>query len=316
MKAINIQTIDPALNLAIEETLFETLYEGHPGYFLLWQNTPSVIIGRHQNAWEEVNIEYTKNNNIPIVRRGTGGGAVYHDLGNLNFSFLSWMDTNELGFERYLKPIKATLRELGIDAELSSRNDITVDGKKVSGNAQRKSGKKLLQHGTLLVNLDTSNMGDILTGNPEKYLSKGVSSHKSRVTNLINYFHGMSANECMSTLREKLLENCASETIEIDVCVEKSAYALAENKYRTWEWNFGQSPKFTNKISRRFSWGAIDCCLDVKKGYISRCYFFGDYFAHKDIEALEALFIGITHTREALLQALGTMNPEDFIKFK
>lgn len=243
MKGINITTTDPTYNLAVEEALFDSLSSVGEEYFLLWQNAPSVIVGRHQNTLEEVNEEYVKAHNIPVVRRTTGGGAVYHDLGNLNFSFLRYMERGEdTSFSRYINPIIKALQHIGINAEMSGRNDMLAEGKKFSGNAQKKSGQKLLQHGTLLVSLDTSHLTDILTGNPDKYQSKGVESHKSRVANLIEFMPECSPEELMQKIRSVLMQFLAEEEIALPDDIAKNAEEIANAKYRTWEWNFGKSP--------------------------------------------------------------------------
>lgn len=305
MKGINIATTDPTYNLAAEEIIFDSLAEVGEEYFLLWQNAPSVIVGRHQNTAEEVNEEYVKAHNIPVVRRNTGGGAVYHDLGNLNFSFLRYMDRGEdTSFSRYINPIIDALRSIGINAEMSGRNDMLVDGKKFSGNAQKKSGQKILQHGTLLVSLDTSHLTDILTGNPDKYQSKGVASHKSRVANLIEFLPQMKPEELMQKIRTVLMQFLAEEEIALPKEWAERAEVLANEKYRTWEWNFGKSPQFQVKFRKRFSFGAVDFYADIKAGKIAHCRFYGDFFAHKDISGLENALQGTLFRKEDMLKAL------------
>lgn len=313
MKGSNIKTVDPTYNLAVEEALFEALENVGEEYFLLWQNAPSVIVGRHQNTAEEVNEEYVKSHNIPVVRRSTGGGAVYHDLGNLNFSFLRYMERGEdTSFARYINPIIRALRSLGINAEMSGRNDMLVDGKKFSGNAQKKSGQKILQHGTILVSLDTSHLTDILTGNPDKYQSKGVASHKSRVANLIEFVPHMQPEELMQKIRTVLMQFLVDEEIDLPQAVALRAERLAAEKYRTWEWNFGKSPAYQVKFRRRFPFGAVDFYADVKNGTISQCRFYGDFFAHKDISGLEAALQGTLFRKQDMVKALQEANAAEY----
>lgn len=313
MKGINIKTVDPAYNLAVEEVLFDALKTEGEEYFLLWQNAPSVIVGRHQNTMEEVNEAYVKAHNIPVVRRSTGGGAVYHDLGNLNFSFLRYMERGEdTSFGRYINPIIQALRSIGINAEMSGRNDMLVDGKKFSGNAQKKSGQKILQHGTILVSLDTSHLTDILTGNPDKYQSKGVASHKSRVANLIEFLPQMKPEELMEKIRSVLMRFLVDEEIELPGEAAEKAKRLADEKYRTWEWNFGKSPAFQVKFRKRFPFGAVDFYADIKHGKIESCRFYGDFFAHKDISGLETALRGTLFRKEDMVKALSAAGAAEY----
>lgn len=310
MKGIYIDGFDPSYNLAVEEVLFDSLDEDNNAYFLLWQNAPSVIVGRHQNTAEEVNEEYVREHNIPVVRRGTGGGAVYHDLGNLNFSFLTYLEKGEdTSFARYIKPIVEALQHIGIQAEISGRNDMTVAGKKFSGNAQRKSGHKLLQHGTIMINLDVSHLTDILTGNPDKYQSKGISSHKSRVGNLIEFMshnttEELIAEDVMKSIKNTLMSHCATENMELPAYVHTEALELADKKYRTWEWNFGKSPAYAVKFRKRFTWGALDFCADIKHGKIEKCCFYGDFFVNSDITVLENTLIGTQFKVDSIRECL------------
>ncbi len=300
MQGIIITSHDPYYNLALEQTLFDCLHSEE--YFLLWQNKPSVIVGRHQNTVEEINEDYVKKHNIPVVRRTTGGGAVYHDLGNLNFSFLSAQNNKNLGsFEFYSEQISKALRSLGFNVEMSGRNDLTIEGKKFSGNAKRSSGSKVLQHGTLMLYLDVSNLADILTGNPDKYKSKGISSHKSRVANLIEFMPNKKPEELMSDVKNALMFHCASKQIQLPEEIEQKALKLAKEKYETWEWNFGKSPVYEVKLRKRFSWGVFELLANVKHGYIEQCEIFGDFFITSDIENFKNNLIGLAYKKEELI---------------
>lgn len=325
MKAILIKTTRPDYNLAVEEALFEQLSQNDSGYFLLWQNAPSIIVGRHQNTVEEVNETYVKEHNLPVVRRETGGGAVYHDLGNVNFSFISSLVKNEdTSFAKYIDPIATALKEIGFAVEVSGRNDMLIDGRKFSGNAKRQTHSKILQHGTIMINLDTSHLSDILTGNPDKFTSKGIRSHKSRVANLMEYLpHYLQiewsdyskadqAKRLIKRIQETLIHHCATTSIDLPQNIHERAIELATKKYSMWEWNFGQSPKFSTKWRKRFTWGALDFYADIKNGCITACSFYGDFFVNKDIAELENTLTGLPYKRKNIKECLQKIHVASF----
>lgn len=310
MLALRLDSLDSAFNLALEETLFHALRPGDPGWFLLWRNGPSIIVGRHQNTLEEINTDLVRTYGLPVVRRMTGGGAVYHDAGNLNFSFLMPSEgRGRLDFKRFLRPVLTALAELGVTAAFSSRNDITVGGRKVSGSAQLRSSHGVLHHGTLLVHLDLDMLGAVLAGAPDKYTSKGVASIRSRVCNLAEV---LPAGIGMEGLRDALTAHCAQGEGAVSAPVWEEARVLAARKYRSWNWNYGASPPFSERRRRRFPWGAVECRFDVRHGRIAGCRIYGDFFSQSDIGRLETLLTGIPYTEAALREALGDRELDDF----
>ncbi len=314
MLGIFVDSTDPVFNLALEDYLFNSLRPADEGYFLLWHNVPSIIVGRHQNTLQEINQDLVKSYNLPVVRRMTGGGAVYHDLGNVNFSFLRPLRDGEGGsidFSIFLQPILQTLHDLGVQAEFSSRNDLVCSGRKFSGSAQlrRADGgvRRVLHHGTLMVNLDLDMLGAVLTGAPDKYLSKGISSIRSRVVNLSEF---LSAG--MDELKQSLMTNCAHEVIDIDASVLDAAKILAKQKYMTSNWNYGASPPFTEKRRERFAWGLVECHIDVQRGRVAKLSIFGDFFAEENIEELECKFRDAPYTPEGLSKVLANVDINRF----
>lgn len=308
--AILINSTDPTFNLALEESLFNGLTAQSQSIFLLWQNEPSVIVGRHQNTAEEVSTAYATEHNINVVRRMTGGGAVYHDQGNLNFSFLEWRDTiGPINFYEYLQPIQSALSELGLDVQFSSRNDLEVAGKKISGSAQVRRGHKVLHHGTLLINVNTDVLGKVLTGSPEKYKSKGIASMRARVGNMVDYWK---TGSTMQDLYASLMNHCASQVIDLPAEFSITAEKLANEKYRTWDWNYGHAPAFTHSFAQRFPWGKVECRLDVRRGIIQHCYLSGDFFSQQDCHEFEKLFVGCAHRKNAVLQSLQDVNMQSY----
>lgn len=314
MLALSLPGTDAASNLALEEALFDSLSADCPGFFLIWRNAPAVIVGRHQNTAEEVDAFFCREHGIQIVRRPTGGGAVFHDLGNVNFSFLLWVDKNRLGgFDEFMRPMVQALRDLGIDAEFSSRNDITVEGRKVAGTAQRRTGQKMLHHGCLLVDTDPSLLSGALAVDPEKFRSKGVASHRARVANLREFLPaGLSREDCVSRIVEAMVRRCADGQGELPPDVLEKAERLAREKYRSWEWTWGRSPRFSEGRRHRFSWGRLECLLDVKGGMVESCRLFGDFFALREVADLEALLIGRKADAASLREALRDMPIESW----
>lgn len=245
---------DPAYNLAFEETVLRGRQQ--EDYLLLWQNDNTIVIGQNQNAEAEINRAFVEAHGIHVVRRTTGGGAVYHDLGNLNYSFITDAgDAERLTMERFTRPVVEALRGLGLRAEASGRNDILVEGRKVSGTAQRLMGKRILHHGTLLFDSNPEMVAGALNVDPAKFQSKSSKSVRSRVGNIRAFLkEDMDLPAFWSYLKEALAGDGLmpdSLTREELAAVEK----LRQEKYATWEWTFGRSPKYSMTNRRRWDGG-------------------------------------------------------------
>jgi len=305
---------DPSYNLALEEYVFNEVFDGED-VLMLWQNEPAVIIGKHQNAVEEVNTAYVEENNIRVVRRLSGGGAVYHDLGNLNFTFIVHKSKGEaFDFRAFVTPIIKLLKSLGVHAEFTSRNDITINGKKFSGNAQYVKKDKILHHGTLLFNTDISPLVRSLTVADEKIISKGIKSVRSRVTNISDHLDGkMTVLDFKKQLMEYFkLENETFREYHLDSNDEKQILNLMNSRYRQWDWNYGKSPKFTVQKKNRFEGGVVDTRIDVRKGVIQGIKFYGDFFSSRDLSGFEKKLIGTKYTKEAVKKTLEKLEIEDY----
>ena len=304
MQAHILETTDPTLNLAIEELLVAKHKQDSPDLLLLWQNAPSVIIGRHQCTEEVIQTSFVADNSIPVVRRMTGGGAVYHDLGNLNFSFIT-STVEPLTFEVkvFLEPLLAALRQVGIEAQASGRNDLEVLGKKISGTSQLRLGQTVLFHGTLLVNLDLAILDKALAVDPAKIHSKGVQSIAARVVNLSTIWP---QGTTLENLKDALLTATKSKASHLPQELEVEAIELANKKYRTWDWNYGASPPFTIAEHKRFPWGLVSLKVNVRKGLISSWQITGDFISLKDPEELAKLVLGKPWDIEILSQIFAT----------
>lgn len=290
MKYIENYSNDPRYNLAFEEYCFKNLSQDED-YVILWINGPAIIVGKNQNTIEEVNAKYVEENNIQVVRRVTGGGAVYHDLGNLNFSIITNVNGNRvIDFKKYNIPIVKALEKLGVKCELSGRNDITIDGKKFSGIAQSIFKDRVLNHGTLLFDTKLDVLSKALNVKQDKIASKGVKSVKSRVTNIKPYIkEDIDMGEFKRLLLKYIFEMEGLIPIKYELSDKEKAEIdkLYKEKYSTWEWNYGKSPKFNFNNYKRFSFGSIDIRLEIKKGIIEDCKIFGDFFGAVDIKELE-----------------------------
>jgi len=312
MLYIKNDSLDPRFNLALEEYVVKYLDSEHT-FVLLWQNEPSVIIGRFQNTVEEINTEYIEKKGINVVRRITGGGAVYHDLGNLNFSFIEKTDADSIDFRKYNERIVLALEKLGIKAEHNSRNDIAIEGKKFSGNAQFIYKGKVLHHGTILFNSNLEDVQAALRVNADKFTSKGVKSVRSRVTNVSDY---LKEKITIEEFKEILLQSLFAPDFPVEYKLReedlKAIYKLKEEKYDTWEWNYGSSPAFNFRKEQRFPVGKIDLRLDVNKGLINKIKIYGDFFGTENLEELENLILGCKYDRQEIRKKLENV---DFTRY-
>lgn len=314
MKYIDWKETDPQKNLAFEEYVFNQM-DKDESYFLLWQNDNAVIVGKHQNTIEEINQEYIKENDIKVVRRLSGGGAVYHDLGNLNFTFI----VNEAGqeqfdFQSFTRPLVEALKTLGVNAEFNSRNDLAIDGKKFSGNSQYAKRGRILHHGTILFNSNLATIQSALKVKQDKIESKGIKSVKSRVTNIVDYLdEDYTLEDFKAALLKAMFEN---DNLEMITLLEEEIQAIEQlktEKYATWDWNYGKSPRYNLRKERKCDFGLITVLLQVEKGEIKELHFYGDYFGNGDIQELETLLIGVKPTEEALSEILKEVVLSDYI---
>jgi len=272
---------------------------------MLWQNEPAVIIGRNQNAYAEINRPFVEEHKIPVVRRLTGGGAVFHDLGNLNFTFITSREScPTLNFERFCTPIVRALNELGVPAVCSGRNDILVDGRKISGNAQCVYQNKVMHHGTLLFSADLTYLSRALQVDPEKMRSKGIKSVRSRVCNLSEYLPNLSVED----LKLILEKSVNGEMVDFSKEELDGIQNLVDTRYHTWAWNYGASKQYGKQVKMRRPYGTVELSFDTELGILTQVRFFGDYFCVSPIEALEASLVGARLTEEDLLPRLSRVS--------
>ena len=294
---------DPYYNLAFEEIVLSKRLNND--YLILWQNDKTVVIGQNQIAAAEINLAFIDQHGIRVVRRCTGGGAVYHDLGNLNYSFISDVGkADELIKERFSSRIVTALQKLGLDATVSGRNDILISGKKVSGTAQRILDKRILYHGTLLFDSDVDMVTGALQVDPSKFQSKGIQSVRSRVGNIREYLkEDMSLSDFWMYLKKELLQDCTpSETLSAE---ELSAVEeLQRSKYCTRNWTFGLSPKYEFSNKQKWPGGLLEVHLSVEAEQIGEIAFYGDFLSSLPLYPLEQALKGCYFTPEAVTAIL------------
>ncbi|WP_020059883.1 lipoate--protein ligase [Bacillus sp. 123MFChir2] len=315
---------DPTINLAIEEYCVKNL-DINETYLLFYINEPSIIIGKNQNTVEEINADYVREKGIHVVRRLSGGGAVYHDLGNLNFSFITKDDGDSFhNFKKFTEPVTVALGKLGINAELSGRNDILAEGRKISGNAQFSTKGRMFSHGTLLFDSEIDHVVSALNVKLDKIQSKGIKSIRSRVANIAEF---LNEKVTIEEFKQLLLENIFEGESEIptyELTEEdwQEIHKISEERYRNWDWNYGKSPKFNLQHSHRFPVGQVDVRLEVQKGVVSECKIYGDFFGALDVRDIEERLSGKVFDKEAFSAALadvevphyfGNITKEDFL---
>lgn len=300
------QSKNPYYNLALEELLTkdETITDE---ILLLWQNDNTIVVGVNQNTIEEINNDYVKKHNVNVVRRLSGGGTVYHDLGNLNFTFIfNKNKDNVRNYPLFTKPIVTVLQKLGVNAQFSGKNDLEIDGKKISGNAQYIYKNRIMHHGTILFNVDLTILPKTLKPDLTKLQSKAIKSVQARVTNIlpllvkkitIEQFKNLIIEELKTTKRTKILD-VSSE-------LEQRAQQLAQEKYRTWQWNYGNSPAFNleNKVHLQDK-GTVDVKIAVEQGIIKTIKIYGDFLGSKGTKTLETQLVNQPYNYQTISQLI------------
>ncbi|MGO1652212.1 lipoate--protein ligase [Senegalia sp. (in: firmicutes)] len=288
--------------------------------FMLWVNKPSILIGRNQNTLTEINYNYVKDNNIDVVRRLSGGGAIYNDFGNINFTFITNRDkkssTEKNSFNKFALPVIEALQSLGVNAEFTGRNDIIIEGKKFSGNAQYFQKDKLLHHGSILFDCDMSKLSLALKSKSIKFKNKGVKSVGARVTNILPHLDKAMA---LGEFRE-YLKNYIIDTHDIERIIEfnesdiEEIEKISEKSFKSWEWNYGKSPVYKYENSVKHPSGLVEYTLNVEKSIITNISIYGDYFGERSILELEEALIGVKHSRDHLEHKLKDLKLDDYIR--
>ena len=315
MKYIVNTSHDPAFNVALEAYAFRELMDEEE-LFILWINRPAIIIGRHQNAIEEINKEYTDKHGIEIVRRLSGGGAVYHDLNNLNYTIISAKSGEEgaFDFKTFSKPVIDTLAKLGVKADFTGRNDLEIKGRKFCGNAQAYYKGRMMHHGCLLFDVDMTVLSDALKVSKDKIESKGVKSVRARVTNILDELpQKMTVQAFSDALLEQMKESYPDMTeYQLSEAELVKIKQSAEEQFGSWDWTFGKSPEYTISRAVRYPAGKITTYANVEHSLIKSIKLYGDFFGVKDAAEIEQLLAGLRYDYAAVLAKLQTVNIADY----
>lgn len=313
MRCLISENTEPSFNLASEEVLLRSRTED---YFLLYRNTPSIVVGKHQNTLAEINLPYVEKNGISVIRRISGGGTVFHDLGNLNFAFITSGREGELvDYKRHTQPIIEALKEMGLDVSLGKRNEILLGKKKISGTASHVFKKRVLHHGTLLFSSRMDDLSRALKVKPGKFEDRAVKSVRSEVTNISEHLvHKIEVKDFQKLLFDSILDSMEGamkyQYSEKDL---NEITKLKKDKFSTWEWNFGYSPGYQFTKALRFGDGEIALHMNVEKGIIQEVSIKGDFLGSKDIHALEDVLVGTIHDPATIRMRLSGIKVEEYI---
>lgn len=301
----------PDYNIALEEYCFKNMRQ-HDKIFILWINEPAIIVGKNQNTIEEVNTEYVKQHNIHVVRRISGGGAVYHDHNNLNYTIISNEEKGaEFDFKTFSQPVIDTLADLGVNAEFTGRNDIVIDGMKICGNAQAYLRGRVMHHGCLLFDTDLSVLSKALEQPKDVIKSRGVKSVRSAVSNILPHLpQKITVDQFSANLLEKMRQEFP-EMVEYKFSDQelKDIEVARSTKFGTWDWNYGNSPKFDIERHSRFAAGKIDVHIDVRNSIIKDIKFFGTFFGNNaDLFEIENQLVGTKYSTEDVRERLSHLH--------
>jgi lipoate---protein ligase len=310
MLCINLDNRDPFFCLAAEEYLLKSFSED---IFMLWQSSDTVVIGKHQNALGEIDYKFVTGNNIKLARRISGGGAVYHDSGNLNFTFIKTaQNSSEINFDIFTQPLIDSFAKLNLTVTTSGHNNLMTGGRKISGNAQHIYKNRVLHHGTLLFNSDLKNLGlSLKAAGKQKYFSKGVKSVRSEVVNIADHLHNnWTINDFRTFITDEQLQKRDSVIYEFTQNDNLAVNTLADEKFRTWNWNFGYSPAYDFINVSYLEGSELNINLHVEKGLIIRSELKGDFFPGRELAYLNNNLIGKRHNFEDIRSVLQTTSDE------
>jgi lipoate-protein ligase A len=313
MLCILSENTDPCFNLASEEVLLKSRSEE---YFLLYRNRPSIVIGKHQNTLAEINLPFVEENGINVVRRISGGGTVFHDLGNLNFAFITSGREGELvDYHRHTRPIIAGMKKMGLDVTLGKRNELLLGQKKISGTASHVFKQRALHHGTLLFSSEMTDLSRALKVKAGKFKDRAVKSVRSEVTNIREHLvHKMEMDDFQKRLFEYVMDSMEGTLYQYSENDLSQITALSETKFSSWEWNFGYSPRY--QFTKTFGYGEaeISIHMNVEKGVITVINVEGDFLGSRDIQALEELLEGTIHDPQTIRMRLSGIKVEEYIE--
>ena len=282
---------------SVEKRLSDTV-------FLFWRTTPTLMVGKYQNVLEEINKPYADEHGIHIVRRMSGGGTIYTDLGGWQFTFIQHKEAGEIEFHQYIAPVIDALREMGVHAEFNGRNDLTIDGKKFSGNAQYRLGNCVVHHGSLLLDTNIRQMVESTTVDSYKILSKSIKSVRDRVTNIAEHLPAPMDADTFKECMVRHIMGSSGAVYQITPEDDKRIREIAAEKFNNWERIYGADPKFNIERTGRLAGGKMQFKIDVQKGIIRHAAVYGDFFSTLDAETICAALVGCRYERAAVLEAL------------
>lgn len=305
---VESNSTDPYFNFALEQYLMSEKQFPNETVFMFWRTTPTLMVGNYQNTYKEINQNYVEKNNILVVRRMSGGGTIYTDMGGWQFSFIEKESHTEIGFKKYIEPVVFALQKMGVPATFNGRNDLVIDGKKFSGNAQLKRKGYTLHHGSILFETNIDEMIKSTTVDEAKMLSKGIASVRERVTNISEHIRPrLSILEFKQLMISSIMQGSAKTYALIEPEVIR-VQQIAMEQFNNWQSIYGKSPKFSLIKSKRFAGGSVECHLDVEKGKILDLKIYGDFFGTLDMNALCAALKGCEYHKESIYRTLVQSN--------